>query len=58
MAEIVSDDVLDWARDLAEIMKLLNGNCQQPVVHQSAVIVDFAPRQSLLDPSRKIKIAD
>ncbi|MGI4802985.1 MAG: hypothetical protein ACRYF2_22675 [Janthinobacterium lividum] len=60
MAEIVSDDVLDWARDLAEIKKLFgNEDRQQPVAYQPAAIVEFAPRQLLPDPlRRKMEIAD
>ena len=51
MAEIISDDVFEWARDLAAMMRLLAGEeLSNPHVCEPAAILPFAPRQPLLGP--------
>lgn len=48
MAEIVSEDVMDWARDLAAIRRLFAGEeFQRPPVCEPAVILQFAQLQPL-----------
>jgi hypothetical protein len=52
MGEFVSDDVLDWARDLAALQMLLaGGSLEHPVDPGSATILSFAEgRASGSDP--------
>lgn len=51
MGEIISDDVIEWARDLAAIRRLLLGEeTQGPLVREPAAIFPFAPRQLLHGP--------
>jgi hypothetical protein len=46
MGEIVSSDVLEWARDLAVIRKLFAGEEITPSESpEPAIILQFAPRQ-------------
>ena len=51
MGEIISDDVVEWARDLAAINSLFAGEeAQQPLVRTPATILVFVPRQPLHGP--------
>ena len=43
MAEIVSEDVMEWARDLEALQRMLASNqLQDPSVNKQAVILQFA----------------
>ncbi len=59
MAEIISDDVFEWARDLAAMRRLLAGEkLPNPDVPQSVTILPFAPRQPLQNPLGQSKDMD
>lgn len=46
MGEIISDDVVEWARDLAAIRRLFSGEgAQDLLVREPAAILPFAPCQ-------------
>jgi len=48
MGEIVSEDMLDWARDLAAIQKLLAGEAlEQPAGDGAVLTLDFGAARAL-----------
>lgn len=47
MAEVVSEDVMDWARDLIALEKLLAGEpLTDPPIDKQAILLQFAPPES------------
>lgn len=51
MGEVISDDVVEWARDLAAMRRLFAGEeAKGPLVCQPVAILPFAPRQLLHGP--------
>lgn len=51
MDEVISDDVMDWARDLAAIDELLGVSPSTPRAAGSAIIFSFKSKKRISDLS-------